>query len=109
MLDWPPDELAVAFGGMLNLIDDGDGRIAFDDLVPLTEDLPWERVEFEVDGAPTAFQLLRNGPDWLAWAWVTNVLVDLDGRGDGGFPLDQVELVSVPDASAYIEGWRRLW
>ncbi len=70
------------------------------------DQLDWKAVEFLVDGTATSFNSLRNGPDWEACSQSPEVWVRLDGRGAGGFPLDQVELVTVVDATPYIEGTR---
>jgi len=110
---WPPDEIASSFASGLGLLDptpppNYTGEW-YDDLEQRAEALDWEVVDILVDEAPVPFNLLRRGGGWEAWSQSDQVRVTLDGRGDSGFPLKEVELVTVPDATEYIEGTRANW
>jgi len=64
----------------------------------------WSRARILVDGIPEGFDLLVEEPCWTALATVGDVTVTILARS---WRLDGLELVRVPDATAYVEGSRR--
>jgi len=93
-LTWPSEEIAAAFATSLGFL---DHDLSHHQQVPRAKDLDWEAVDILVEGEPQSFQLLKKDGDWQAWWQHPNVVVVLDGRGRGGFPIEDVELILVRD------------
>jgi hypothetical protein len=68
--------------------------------------LSWEEVALPVNGEDERFKMLRNGPAWEARCISEEIRIVLDGRF-GGFPIEEVELVTIVDARPYLEGHAR--
>ncbi len=65
----------------------------------------WGSTEIPVDGRPVSFDVLTEGPRWVAVARLEDSFVVLDARG---LSLRDVNLVRIDDASTYIDGTRAM-
>lgn len=109
----PPSELDYEIAEGLDLIGpisdyDYSGN-PYEELRHLTADLDWEDIHVDVNGTPVRFRLLRHHGNWMAYPQNEGLHVWLDGRGNGGFSLEGLELVTISDATEYIEGTRAKW
>lgn len=73
-------------------------------MMGLVDALPWEEITLPVNDERVPFKLLRNGSMWEARSMGDAIRVTLDGRFGGGFPVEDVELVTIDDAAPYLEG-----
>lgn len=108
---WPPAEVELNVAWELELIEpppDGGSQDWYREATARAARLGWISRDFLVDGEPVEFRVLRKGSEWEAWSVNPSVRVSLDGRGYGGFPQDEVEFVTIDDATPYLRGTRHL-
>lgn len=70
-------------------------------------DPEWQETLISVDGSPTSFLRLIEGPDWVARGEVEGRTLNLRSRG---FSLDRVDLVTVDPSRTWRGGgviWRK--
>lgn len=70
-------------------------------------ELPWEGVAFPVNGRSVPLKLLKKELGWEARSREKEFCIELHSATTGSFPLEDVVLVMIADAMAYVEGSRQ--